>query len=226
MKLTSFHIADYRCVNESNEVAVHPRVTCLVGKNESGKTALLEALRRVNPLRAAGFNLVQDYPRSRLREYEREQKRSGAPPATVVGAVFELDDDDIRAVEDGFGAGAVSRTVQLAAGYGPGPTHAIEVDESAVVAHLVAGSGREKQAHKYRTVAELHDALKAATEDDEAPGLASKVAPMLQKPLAELVWERVLQARTPQFMYFDEYSIMARQAQVAALADANQVTNN
>src|SRR5207244_1254088 len=43
MRLKATHITNYKCIEDSGEFSVEP-VTCLVGKNESGKTAILEAL--------------------------------------------------------------------------------------------------------------------------------------------------------------------------------------
>ena len=50
MKLVSARIQNYRCISDSGEVPVDEAVTCLVGKNESGKTAFLRALHLLNPL--------------------------------------------------------------------------------------------------------------------------------------------------------------------------------
>ena len=49
MKLTKARIQKYKCVENSEEWRVD-QVTCLVGKNESGKSALLEALYKLNPV--------------------------------------------------------------------------------------------------------------------------------------------------------------------------------
>ena len=52
MRLVSARVRDYKSITDSGEVAVEEDVTCLVGKNESGKTAVLEALYRLNPIPA------------------------------------------------------------------------------------------------------------------------------------------------------------------------------
>lgn len=48
MKLTSAHIQNLRCIEDSHEFTL-TGVTCLVGKNESGKTTVLRALHKLNP---------------------------------------------------------------------------------------------------------------------------------------------------------------------------------
>jgi len=43
VQLVRAHITNYRSVEDSGEFAIEPHVTCLVGNNESGKTADLQA---------------------------------------------------------------------------------------------------------------------------------------------------------------------------------------
>ena len=50
MLLKDVRIQDYRSVEDSGTVPIEIDVTCLVGKNESGKTAFLQALHLLNPL--------------------------------------------------------------------------------------------------------------------------------------------------------------------------------
>ena len=49
MQLKSFSVSEYRSVLSSNSIETGD-ITCLVGKNESGKTALLHALYKLNPI--------------------------------------------------------------------------------------------------------------------------------------------------------------------------------
>ena len=48
MRLLTVKVQDFRCVEDSTEFPIAD-VTCLVGKNESGKTALLKALHKIKP---------------------------------------------------------------------------------------------------------------------------------------------------------------------------------
>jgi predicted ATPase len=94
----------FRSIENSGTVRFEPDVTCLVGKNESGKTAFLEALHQANPLpgSGSGFDELRDYPR-RLRGRDRAQ----IPTTTPISATFELDDADLEAVAHRFGADAL-----------------------------------------------------------------------------------------------------------------------
>ncbi|HEY4728433.1 MAG TPA: hypothetical protein VIJ32_09570, partial [Actinomycetes bacterium] len=87
-------------------------MTCLVGRNESGKTAFLEALHQANPFGGPvrGFDELRDYPR-RLRGRDRAQIAG----TTAVSATFELDDADLEALARHTGAevpGAKEITVE------------------------------------------------------------------------------------------------------------------
>ena len=48
MKLTKVRVQNYRSVEDSEEFEIGD-LTCLVGKNEAGKTALLSAMRGLHP---------------------------------------------------------------------------------------------------------------------------------------------------------------------------------
>ena len=69
MKLVTFEIRDFKSVRYSTPVEVGD-VTCLVGKNESGKTSILQALYKLNPVvpEHAKFDVTDEYPRSEVEE--------------------------------------------------------------------------------------------------------------------------------------------------------------
>jgi recombinational DNA repair ATPase RecF len=61
--LTEFQVQKFRNTLDSSPIPVDKEVTCLVGKNESGKTALLQSLYRLKPAYADKFDLDEQYPR-------------------------------------------------------------------------------------------------------------------------------------------------------------------
>ena len=65
MKLTNFQIKNYKVILDTQPVKVDPRVTALVGKNESGKTAVLKAMWKSHNISGAAFDKLYDYPRDR-----------------------------------------------------------------------------------------------------------------------------------------------------------------
>jgi putative AbiEii toxin of type IV toxin-antitoxin system/AAA domain-containing protein len=87
-------VRKFRSIEDSGTVRFEPDVTCLIGKNESGKTAFLEALHQTNPFGGPDrrFNELRDYPR-RLRGRDRARIADTVPISTT----FELTDADIEA---------------------------------------------------------------------------------------------------------------------------------
>jgi predicted ATPase len=107
-------VRKFRSIEDSGTVRFEPDVTCLVGRNESGKTAFLEALHQANPFAGAdaGFDELRDYPR-RLRGRDRDRIAGTIP----VSATFELGDADLEAVAQRVGPealGAKEVTVERA----------------------------------------------------------------------------------------------------------------
>ena len=92
MKLKSLKVQNYKCIEDSNEFSIES-VTCLVGKNESGKTALLQALYKLNPDigKDETFNDLQEYPRRKYSEYKSQRDEN---PANVLTTVWELEKAD------------------------------------------------------------------------------------------------------------------------------------
>lgn len=63
MKLVDAQVEKFRNVIDSGEFGLTDDVTCLVGKNESGKTAVLQALYRLNPVHSEDrFVALSHYP--------------------------------------------------------------------------------------------------------------------------------------------------------------------
>ena len=75
MKLTAFRVAKFRNIVDSEQIQVDPSVTCLVGKNEAGKSALIEALYLFNPAYGEKFKVADQYP----RWLAVKDRRSGEP---------------------------------------------------------------------------------------------------------------------------------------------------
>ncbi|HET6538115.1 MAG TPA: AAA family ATPase [Sphingopyxis sp.] len=74
MKLREFRVREFRSIWDSGAIKVDDQTTCLVGKNEAGKTALLTALYRTNPIITADavFDETYDYPKREVEDYRFE----------------------------------------------------------------------------------------------------------------------------------------------------------
>ena len=97
MKLISVQIRDYKCIEDSGSFAIGP-VTCLVGKNEAGKTAILEALHKLKPDDESKFSDL-DYPR---RKWQPNMDTSKLQK-NVIQTEWELEESDIEVLVSSFG---------------------------------------------------------------------------------------------------------------------------
>ena len=100
MELVSVRVQNYKCIDDSEEFSLD-NLTCLAGKNEAGKTALLLALRRINPVEESekDFDLRMEYPR------RKTEPDSGAKAPEVLTTEWELSESDVAAVETVLGRG-------------------------------------------------------------------------------------------------------------------------
>lgn len=73
LRLCRFRVQNYKSVEDSDWIDVDPAVTALVGKNEAGKSGLLRALYKLNPVDKEKFVPVREFPRGRYTyEFERQ----------------------------------------------------------------------------------------------------------------------------------------------------------
>jgi recombinational DNA repair ATPase RecF len=63
MDLSSFRVENFRNILDSETGGVDGRITCLVGKTESGKTDILHTLHALNPALSDRLSGQQQYPR-------------------------------------------------------------------------------------------------------------------------------------------------------------------
>lgn len=85
MKLTKFRVKNYKTIEDTGWID-SDQIGCLVGVNESGKTNIITALLKLNPVdETTKINALLDYPRSK---YSSDKSKLGE--VEFVEAVFEL----------------------------------------------------------------------------------------------------------------------------------------
>ena len=73
LTMTRFRVQNFRNVDDSGWIPVE-QITALVGRNESGKTAILQALHKFNPATKTPYNPQREFPRERFtREYRADE---------------------------------------------------------------------------------------------------------------------------------------------------------
>ena len=157
MKLTEARVKRYKCVEDSEKWRVD-QVTCLVGKNESGKSALLEALYKLNPVEEdEGFRKT-DYPRKlALTDEGKEDIRS----AQAVITHWTLEEEDLDLLHNELPELNIQSdaVIKISKGYNGKQTWDIELNEKEAVSALISdarfnaseksGLGNQKQYKNY-----------------------------------------------------------------------------
>lgn len=101
MRLTKAQVQNYRSVRDTGEFEIEKIKTILVGPNEAGKTAVLQALQRLKPpADLKPLNALRDYPRALYNDIATGKVKPSE--VTVVTGWFELDADDLKELPDDF----------------------------------------------------------------------------------------------------------------------------
>jgi len=223
MKLQNVEVANYKCIRKPCQFDVSD-ITCLIGKNESGKTALLEALYRLNPLITAdgSFNADDDYPRIDVEDYRIEVAEGKREPAVVTKARFLLEEGELRELESEFPGILAKPELTLSKGYTNELFAELVVDEKTAVKGLLEKANLEAQAMKVlakcSTLTELSDALKGLERNKEAASLLSLVSEIQSKGLLDYLYRKFIEPKVPKFLYFSEFYQMQGQVNLQALA--------
>ncbi len=234
MKLTSFRVRRFRNVLDSTEVEVERGVTTLVGVNESGKSTMLDALYKLNPVYGDKFVERDDYPRWRWKRDGRKEDLSKVSP---IEATFQLDDGDLNALREALGEGvAAKKTVTIGRRYNDGLWLRVEVDGHRFLRNVLDGHpDADALLAAHETVASLKEFLapvvvdvaiddKAEPDEDEGdrrvPNAATleRITSLIgsEEDLGAIA-RRIVRARMPQFFRFTAYQNLEGRVDVATL---------
>ncbi|WP_043242369.1 AAA family ATPase [Streptomyces violaceusniger] len=215
MQLTRVRSRLYRNIVDSGDVDIAPDVTALVGKNESGKTAMLSSIYRFHPVYPEhSFALGQDYPRWRKVKDTRSGQITDAKPITCT---FTLDDEDLKAVADVLGPGVITgRSYARSISYDGNHVLDLSIDEGAALENLyndeeVPPALRSALGTRSLGAAlEQAEGLEAAEDSDYTAADIDLFARAARQRLADRgsAWRRaaqILRDREPKFFYFSSY---------------------
>ncbi len=222
VKLIRAHATNYRNIIDSNPVDIG-QSTCLVGKNEAGKSAFLKALEglRSTDKSFVDYGKVTNYPR---RAYADYAKNHGDHEAEVMSTIWELDEADVAAITAVLGAKALkSQTLEIFKTYEQTvATWNVPLDETAVIAHLVEAHGLTTE--ERTLLAGATSTARVATLLEETDGRSDGQQSLLEtingfrENDAELKALDILNSRMPRFMYFSHYDRMSGEVSIEKLA--------
>ncbi len=226
MKLRKFRVKEFKSIWDSNAIEVDDKVTCLVGKNESGKTALLTALYRTNPIveEEALFDEIYDYPRREVEDYLESVKNEERKEAVIVESIYDLEEDDIDVVSEKFGPKALKEnSFTLSTYYGERKGQfSLKVDDKAVIKHLSKNSDLPTQlSQDLKETKDWEGFVQVLRDAEQTEPIISSLLRLAEKVqeegLESYIYNYLLHARMPKFLYFNEYYQMQGCANLNAL---------
>lgn len=221
MKLIEAHATNYRNIIDADAIAIG-QTTCLVGKNEAGKSAFLKALEgtRSTDSTFTEYGKVTNYPRRYLAEYDQAHKDG---KAQVMRTVWQLERADIAVLSNVFGAEALTGDmIKVTKGYDQTNTNwTLPLSSAKALQHLI---------NKHKLTTEERTLLNTVvTTERAAVVLAAVATPTTAQAalLTELQTYRdkdaylhaidLLEPRVPKFMYFSHYDRMSGELSINKL---------
>jgi hypothetical protein len=225
MKLKEYRVREFRSIWDTGPIKVDDQTTCFVGKNEAGKTTVLTALYRTNPIRKgdATFDETYDYPKREVEDYRFAVENGEREEAVVVECTYELENSDFRVIEDVFGPNTFTdKTFRRETYYGKANSKAfLNVNDDGARKHLAENPALSDELKTKLAAAETWDefelALNAAEATEAVVALKKLVTKVCESGLRSYVFFSLIWPRAPKFLYFDEYYQMEGQANLNAL---------
>jgi len=220
--IKSYRVFNFKNIDDSNDIEVDEKVTCLVGKNEAGKTATIQALYHINPIEAKLFDEIKEYPRKNLRSYQRKVKSGQEKPANVITATFMFSEEEKHEFISLYGDVLNNYgQIRITINYENVKLIDLPVNEEKWVEIQINNELSE-------TISDLKcksvdDLLASLNEVEEKSSLNEYITNLEQIKSAGLVmylYEKFIKERIPQVFFFDDYSIMKGNAPLNQIADS------
>ena len=218
MKLKKVRISFFRNIVDSGEVDIHDDVTCLVGKNESGKTAFLHALLRLNPILS---NYVFDIPSQYPAWLEKKDRLAGKnlDAEIPVSTIFSLDQDEINLLDEEFGVGIISspHEITVSKNYSGNLLIEFSLNEKAFVTYLIDkfdwpyGTKTEaRSSNNLKELKEYCEQLRSEPEKIDHSLVADLITQEIERIVGEATLKNIVRERIknflPKIFYFGKYS--------------------
>lgn len=237
MILKEVTIKKFRNIIDSTKVDIESDITCLVGKNESGKSSFLNALYRLNPIRKnAEFKIEDQYPawlekKDRMKGINLEDERP-------VNTLFELEQNEIELIKEKFGEGVLkSNTLTLNKSYKGTLYHWLNLDENQYLKNLIQGLSFSKEIRAEITncskISELRSFLDNYKSDEETTEKETESIGLLKERFGEQIGKSetlisacysLIQKNIPKFIYFDKYSTLPYTVKIKEVLEADDST--
>jgi len=212
MRLSKIHVTNFRSVEDSTEFDVG-QVLALVGKNEAGKTAILQALAGLNPhpLTPVTYDIERDYPRRFLTEYD--ERHPDEENAKVVSTKWTMTDEEKKKIQDEIGDALLDKPVIIYRRYeDEEPVWELPINYAKAVQNLIAAEKLTKEEKASLTNVENTSKLRESLEKIKEPTsrqkrLLERLTAYPEKCFQGFV-DAILKPGFPCFMYSSHYDRM------------------
>lgn len=221
MKLEKVRVRNFKSIQDTGWVDIE-NVTCFIGKNESGKTAFLQGINKLNPVRGAGdYDPLMEYPRKDYRRYDNLVHDDDPDP--VASAEYTLEPEDIEIISERYSERVLlDDTVVVTKDYKNQYHWELELDEAELVQNIVDYYDPPTSTKRMLSSTETYDEFIEKLENsdsEDAPGILQDIVSGDEGDAQDLVGRELLQDRQPTFLYFDEYSTMGGDVNINEVID-------
>ncbi len=220
MKLIRARVYNFRSVEDSGCFDID-QIVCLVGKNEAGKSALLQALAALNPHPSTPQTLhkERDYPRRYLASFD--DRHAGDKDAVAIETEWELSADERLKIEEILGSGSVADVVKVRRCYGKTFEHYDSLNQTSAISHFIKRFELTPEEvvplEGAKTTSNLLDKLKELQTPSEAQ---VKLRSYLEKEgNATVQLQKFLESELPRFMYVSSYDRMDGNVQIEEISN-------
>lgn len=241
LTLIKAQVWKYKSIDDSTPVDLSNHVTVLVGKNESGKTAFLEALHKSMPLGTAKYNYVADYPRKEFTRYRQQHEAKNYQKVVELTLRIEeaLADKINKGVFGGVEIVAPQTTFTRSTTIGNTSTIGFHIDQKAALSAIQKPLiDLEHAKDVFKDAETLADVLNRIEELGLSPDnkLAIFAAQWRSwEPKSSSwglvdghIWQTYLSPAMPKFLYFDDYKLLEGKINLPSLQQrqsAGQLTD-
>lgn len=243
--LTNVEINKYKSFLTTQSTTIEDGITAIVGKNESGKTAFLEALAKFNYFQddpKYKFDVTSDFPRTGLKKYQKSDEQ-----CEVIKCTFKISDELLSKINSDIGTDVKLNTVfSYGMKYeGESTWYDLSANEEIFINHILKTYELPENILKdillQKTINNIIGFLPQIDyskypdiDVEEITAKINKLNEFLTKLKAEsYVWDNILKGYIakkylrpsfPKFWYFDEYYALPSRININHL-EKNAATN-
>jgi predicted ATP-dependent endonuclease of OLD family len=227
MFVKSVQVKNFRSITDSGVVEFDKAFTVLVGKNESGKTAFLTAIHKANSIEGdIKYEVVNDYPRKSLIAYQKQHEWS---PEIVCTITYELEDEEIKKINDEIGAVVIeNKSFSLDYDYANEETVSFACNTKKYINFFSSNpkftTETKNNIKDCSTITELIKKLLESSLNDDEKELVKDLSAKIDKykapwndTFSRYIYFKYISPNIPEFLYFDEYHLLPGKINLSSL---------